>query len=118
MLKYLARYVDQVAFANSRLVRIDNGQVMFCSLDRRRQQWNAMPLPAAEFLRRFLQHVPPRGTHKVRYHGFLGITSSGQGLLSATFESWAAILQQSQVDELSVHILLRGIRQRLHDVIQ
>ena len=28
-----------------------------------------MTLPASEFIRRFLQHVLPRGTHKVRYYG-------------------------------------------------
>ena len=28
-----------------------------------------MTLTANEFIRRFLQHVLPRGTHKVRYYG-------------------------------------------------
>lgn len=28
-----------------------------------------MTLPAAEFIRRFLQHVLPQGFHKVRYYG-------------------------------------------------
>ncbi len=37
---------------------------------RRKQQWETMTLPAMEFMRRFLQHVLPRGTHKVRYYGF------------------------------------------------
>jgi hypothetical protein len=30
-----------------------------------------MTLPAMEFIRRFLQHVPPKGFHKVRYYGLL-----------------------------------------------
>jgi hypothetical protein len=30
-----------------------------------------MTLEAAEFIRRFLQHVLPRGFHKVRYYGLL-----------------------------------------------
>ena len=30
-----------------------------------------MTLEASEFIRRFLQHVLPRGFHKVRYYGFL-----------------------------------------------
>ena len=30
-----------------------------------------MPLPAKEFLRRYLQHVLPQGFHKVRYYGLL-----------------------------------------------
>src|SRR5690606_8554687 len=30
-----------------------------------------MTLPGAEFLRRYLQHVPPRGLHRVRAFGLL-----------------------------------------------
>jgi hypothetical protein len=30
-----------------------------------------MTLPASQFIRRFLQHVLPRGFHKVRYYGLL-----------------------------------------------
>lgn len=33
-----------------------------------------MTLPTEEFLRRFLQHVLPKGTHKVRYYGLLSPT--------------------------------------------
>ena len=35
-----------------------------------------MTLPAFEFLRRFLQHVLPRGLHKVRHYGFLSRRST------------------------------------------
>jgi hypothetical protein len=30
-----------------------------------------MTIPVEEFLRRFLQHVLPKGTHKVLYYGLL-----------------------------------------------
>ena len=70
VLQYLARYVHRVAFANSRLVRIEDGQVTFRYQVRKQRQWKTMTLPATEFIRRFLQHVLPRGTHKVRYYGF------------------------------------------------
>ncbi len=71
VLRYLARYVHRVAFANSRLVCIENGQVTFRykARGKGRRPWKTMSLPADEFLRRFLQHVLPRGTHKVRYYG-------------------------------------------------
>ena len=69
VLEYLARYVHRVAFANSRLVRIEDGQVTFRYQNRKKQQWQTATLPAMEFMRRFLQHVLPRGTHKVRYYG-------------------------------------------------
>lgn len=70
VLRYLARYVHRVAFANSRLVRMEGDQVTFRYQDRGKHQPKTMTLPALEFLRRFLQHVLPRGTHKVRYYGF------------------------------------------------
>ena len=69
VLEYLARYVHRVAFANSRLVHIADGRVTFRYLNRREQQWKTMTLASQEFLRRFLQHVLPSGTHKVRYYG-------------------------------------------------
>jgi hypothetical protein len=50
----------------------DGGQVTFRYKDRRGSstgEWRAMTLAADEFLRRFLQHVLPRGFHKVRYYG-------------------------------------------------
>ncbi len=69
VLRYLGRYVHRTAFANSRLVRIENGQVTFRYKTGRSRQWKTMTLSAMEFIRRFLQHVLPRGTHKVRYYG-------------------------------------------------
>ena len=35
-----------------------------------------MTLPVFEFLRRFLQHVLPKGLHKVRHYGFLSRRTS------------------------------------------
>jgi hypothetical protein len=69
VLQYLGRYIYRVAFANSRLIRIDGGQVTFRYQDRKKRQWKTKTLPATEFIGRFLQHVLPRGTHKVRYYG-------------------------------------------------
>lgn len=69
VLQYLARYVHRVAFANSRLLSLEDGQVTFRYQQRRERQWKTMTLSASEFIRRFLQHVLPRGTHKVRYYG-------------------------------------------------
>ena len=69
ILQYLARYVYRTAFANSRLVDIEGGQVTFRYQKCGERQWRRMTLPANEFIRRFLQHVLPRGMHKVRYYG-------------------------------------------------
>ena len=69
VLTYLARYVHRVAISNSRLVSIHDGQVTFRYQDSETSQWRTMSLPAEEFIRRFLQHVLPKGFHKVRYYG-------------------------------------------------
>ncbi len=70
-LSYLARYVHQTAITNSRILSVDQGTVTFRYKDSRNCRWKIMTLATSEFIRRFLQHVLPRGFHKVRYYGIL-----------------------------------------------
>jgi Putative transposase/Transposase zinc-binding domain len=72
VLKYLARYTHRVAISNSRLVELRDGRVTFRYkdyADDRRQK--TMTLSADEFLRRFVQHVLPKGFVKIRHYGLL-----------------------------------------------
>jgi len=72
VLKYLARYTHRVAISNSRLVELRDGRVTFRYkdyADDRRQK--TMTLAADEFLRRFVQHVLPKGFVKIRHYGLL-----------------------------------------------
>jgi hypothetical protein len=71
VLSYLARYVHRVAITNNSIIAMENEHVTFRYQNATTRQWKTMPLPAMEFLRRFLQHVLPKGFHKVRYYGFL-----------------------------------------------
>jgi hypothetical protein len=72
VLKYLARYTHRVAITNRRLVALQNDQVSFRWKDYRQAgQAAVMTLQAAEFIRRFLLHVLPRGFVKIRHFGFL-----------------------------------------------
>ena len=72
VLKYLARYTHRVAISNQRLVNYRDGQVTFRYKDyARRGAQRTMTLPAAEFIRRFLMHVLPRGFMRIRHYGFL-----------------------------------------------
>jgi hypothetical protein len=50
---------------------LDDGQVTFSYRKSGSRRWRRMPLEATEFLRRFLQHVLPRGFPNVRHYGFL-----------------------------------------------
>jgi hypothetical protein len=65
----LGRYIFRVAISNSRLERIENGQVTFRYRDNRSQEMRRVTLPGEEFIHRFLEHVLPRGCAKVRYYG-------------------------------------------------
>ena len=74
-LRYLARYVFRVALSNSRMVSCDHGRVVFRYQKLGSRHWSTMNLHALEFMRRFLQHVLPRGFQKVRRYGFLSPAS-------------------------------------------
>jgi len=69
VLRYLARYVFRIAITNSRIVSLDEHTVSFRYNHRQSNRWRICTLDGQEFMRRFLQHVLPKGLHKVRYFG-------------------------------------------------
>lgn len=69
VLDYLARYVFRIAITNSRIVAMDEESVTFRYKERKQRRWRTCQVSGVEFMRRFLQHVLPRGFHKVRYYG-------------------------------------------------
>jgi putative transposase len=71
VLEYLGRYVHKTAISDQAVVATDDRTVTFGYRDSRDQRRKTMTLPADEFLRRFLQHVPLRGLHRVRAFGLL-----------------------------------------------
>jgi len=74
-LKYLAPYIFRVALTNRRILKLDDGKVTFAYKDSKIGKTRTCTLQAEEFIRRFLQHVLPKGFVKVRYFGFF---SSGK----------------------------------------
>jgi hypothetical protein len=64
VLKYFAPYVFRVAISNKRIVKLENGQVTFLYRHPQTKSWMPMTLEVFEFIRRFLQHVLPRGFKK------------------------------------------------------
>ncbi len=65
----LARYIYRVALADTALIAADADTVTFRYRDAVTRKKKKLTLPAAEFIRRFLQHVLPSGFVKVRYYG-------------------------------------------------
>ena len=75
-LRYLSRYVFRVAISNNRIKSFENHIIKFQYKDRQKKKWKTMTLDAMEFIRRFLQHVLPKGFMKIRHYGFLNPNSS------------------------------------------
>ena len=69
VLNYLSRYVFRTAISNARILAMDDTHVTFRWKDHDSDAWRTERLAGVEFLRRFLQHVLPRGFHRCRYYG-------------------------------------------------
>ena len=69
VLDYLARYVHRIAITNARIVAMDQSTVTFRYKERKKARWRTCTLTGHQFMRQFLQHVLPKGFHKVRYYG-------------------------------------------------
>jgi hypothetical protein len=88
LVRYLARYVNRVAIAPERVITYDGSTVSFSWTDRRDHQKKKIEtIPAAEFLKRFCRHIPPKGFVRIRFWGLL--SNRKKGILS---EVRAAIL--------------------------
>src|SRR6266571_483320 len=87
--KYLAPYIFRVAISNSRLRKLENGNVTFSYKESATDRLKSCKVTAEEFIRRFLQHVLPPRFIKVRYFGLLSpsnrhLLQKARQLLSAT----------------------------------
>jgi hypothetical protein len=81
VLHYLARYTHRVAISNHRLVDLTDTHVTFLWKDyAHASKRRTMTLTHEEFLRRFLEHVLPRGLPRIRYFGFLANRRRGMFL--------------------------------------
>ena len=72
VLAYLSRYTHRVAISNSRLLKTDGKTVTFRVKNYRVDgfaRYTTMTLDVAEFIRRFLLHVLPKGHHRIRHYG-------------------------------------------------
>jgi hypothetical protein len=88
---HLGRYTHRVAISNHRSIAFDGERVTFQWKDYAHgNQWRTMTLTAMEFLRRFLQHVLPRGFVRIRQCDFLASTC-----LSARLALARRLLRQS-----------------------
>ena len=86
VLAYLSRYTHRVAISNSRLLKADASGVTFRVKNYRvvgDARYTTMTLAPAEFIRRVLLHVLPKGFHRIRHTGFLAGSSKAENIAKA-----------------------------------
>jgi hypothetical protein len=84
VLRYLGRYTHRVAISNHRLLAFDGDHVTFQWKDYAQgDQRRTMTLGAMEFLRRFVQHILPRGFVRIRQSGLLANTCRAARVMRA-----------------------------------
>jgi hypothetical protein len=86
VLAYLSRYTHRVAISNRRLIAADATSVTFKVKDYRIEgpgRYTTMTLSPAEFIRRFLIHVLPKGFHRIRHYGLLASTAKAEMVAKA-----------------------------------
>lgn len=72
VVNYLAAYTHKVALTNQRLLSCSSeGEVVLRYKNYRNGQQQTMSLSAKELIRRFEQHILPRGFTKIRSYGYL-----------------------------------------------
>jgi hypothetical protein len=86
VLAYLSRYTHRVAISNRRLINADEDSVTFKVKNYRLEgpgRYTTMTLATAEFIRRFLLHVLPKGFHRIRHYGLLAGATREENLAKA-----------------------------------
>lgn len=72
VVEYLGRYTHKVAISNHRLLELNDKTVTISYKDYRDAgKKKTLTISGTEFLRRFAQHVLPRGYVRIRHYGFL-----------------------------------------------
>ncbi len=84
VLEYLGRYTHRVAISNERIVAIGETEVAFrVRVNGDGGKKRTLRVPGAEFIKRFVQHVLPRGFKRIRHYGLLGPAHKSARLAAA-----------------------------------
>ena len=115
-IEYLAKYTNRIAISNQRVIGEKDGIVSFYYLDRKDgNKKKIAKIPALEFIRRFFQHVVPKGFQKIRYYGYLS-NSIRKARLENNFSQQggrkyhAAFSKESPIEEIVLAVSGKDIR--------
>lgn len=78
-LRYLARYVSKTALCESRLLGYDeHGHIRLNCQSSATGQWSVTTLTPHEFIRRWSQHILPKGHVRVRHFGWMSAAAKAK----------------------------------------
>ena len=83
VLEYLSRYTHRTAISNERIRRISDKEVAFTVRGNDRGGKRMLRLEGTEFVRRFLLHVLPTGSKRIRHFGVLASSCKAAKLKAA-----------------------------------
>jgi hypothetical protein len=81
VVSYLGRYIKRIGIGASRIEKVDKHGVEFRYRHRQKgeqSEYRLMKVSGLEFLRRYLQHVLPKGFVRIRYFGLLHTHAANQ----------------------------------------
>jgi hypothetical protein len=116
VIEYLGRYTHRVAISNSRILSVENDRITFKIKDYRTDNdTSTMTLPVVEFIRRFFQHVLPGGFYKIRYFGFLSLSTAKElvGLVFELLEKRQFLPRFEGLNGMEIYQEISGNRQYL-----
>ncbi len=107
VVQYLARYVRRTAITDERILAADDERVTFRYTDTATQARKECTLDAGEFMRRYLQHVPPPGQHRVRYFGWLHPAAKARRLRVETLLAVVIVVKEKMPEPPPWHLRCR-----------
>jgi hypothetical protein len=75
--RYIGRYMARPALAEYRIVRYDGKMVTFCYESHETGKRVYQTLAAIEFIKRLIDHIPPKGFKMVRHYGLYARRTKG-----------------------------------------
>lgn len=108
VIQYLGQYTHRVAISNQRILDITDTHVTFIAKDYRdRAQKKPVRLKGQEFLRRFAQHILPKGFVRIRRYGIYHPTTKRNLDLQFVPDERPSIEKLEKAKETSVERILR-----------
>jgi hypothetical protein len=108
VIQYLGQYTHRVAISNQRILDITDTHVAFMAKDYRdRAQNKPVRLKGEEFLRRFAQHILPKGFVRIRRYGIYHPTTKRNLDLQFVPDERPSIEKLEKTNETSTERILR-----------